>query len=131
MQDHQPQYLPRETKMTKQTKKELTVRKFASVVIMFTMLTISSFAFVQAANAEDVKKVGTISKIELSADGKTATAILKDNKTGEDVTIVVTDELTLDKFKDKRIVEGDEIRSKFEKVDGKNSSKMFKKTAGC
>ena len=107
------------------------MRKIASVVILFTMLTMSSFVFVQAASAEDVKMVGAISKIELSADGKTATAILKDTKTGESVTILVTDELTLDKFKDKRIVEGDEIRCKFEKVDGINSSKMFKKTAGC
>ena len=107
------------------------MRKIASVVIIFTLLTISSFVFVQAASAEDVKMVGAISKIELSADGKTATAILKDNKTGESVTILVTDELTLDKFNDKRIVVGDEIRCKFEKVDGKNNSKMFKKTAGC
>jgi hypothetical protein len=107
------------------------VKKTASVAILFTMLTASSFVFTQTARAEDVKMVGAISKIELPADGTTATAILKDNKTGESVTILVTDELTLDKFKDKRIVEGDEIRCKFEKQDGKNNSKMFKKTAGC
>jgi hypothetical protein len=107
------------------------MRKIASVVILFTMLTISSLTFVQAVSAEDVKMVGTISKIELSTDGKSAAAILKDNKTGESVSIIVTDELTLDKFKDKRIVEGDEIRCKFDKLDGKNSSKIFKKTAGC
>ena len=107
------------------------MKKIVSVVIMFTMLTVASFTFVQAASAEEVKMVGTISKIELSADGKTATAILKDNKTEESVAIIVTDELTLDKFKDKRIVEGDEIRCKFEKQDGKNNSKIFKKTAGC
>lgn len=107
------------------------MRKIVSIVILFTMLTISSFVFAQAASAEEVKMVGTISKIELSVDGNTVTAILKDTKSGESVMIVVTDELTLDKFKDKRIVEGDEIRCKFEKVDGKNNSKMFKKTAGC
>jgi hypothetical protein len=111
--------------------KESHVKKTASVAILFTMLTASSFVFTQTARAEDVKMVGAISKIELPADGTTATAILKDNKTGESVTILVTDELTLDKFKDKRIVEGDEIRCKFEKQDGKNNSKMFKKTAGC
>lgn len=107
------------------------MRKIASAVILSAMLVISSFSFVPTASAEDVKMVGAISRIELSADGKTATAILHDTKTGESVTILVTDELTLDKFKDKRIVEGDEIRCKFEKVDGKNNSKMFKKTAGC
>lgn len=111
--------------------KEFPMRKIASVVILFTMLTMSTFVFVPTASADDVKMVGAISKIEQTADGKTATAILKDNKTGEAVTIIVTDELTLDKFNDKRIVVGDEIRCKFEKVDGKNNSKMFKKTAGC
>jgi hypothetical protein len=130
---HDPvsQFFCRVTKQINHTKKEFHVRKIASAVILFAMLTISTFAFVQTASADDVKMVGAISKIELSADGKTATAILKDTKTGESVTILVTDELTLDKFKDKRIVEGDEIRCKFEKVDGKNNSKMFKKTAGC
>jgi hypothetical protein len=95
------------------------------------MLTISSFVFVQTASAEDVKMTGAISKIVLPTDGKTATAVIKDNKTGESVAILVSDEQTLDKFKDKRIVVGDEIRCKFEKHDGINSSKMFKKTAGC
>ena len=107
------------------------MRKIASVVILFTMLIVSTFILVPTASAEDVKMVGTISKVELPADGKSATAILKDNKTGEDVTIVVTDELTLDKFNDKRIVAGDEIRCKYETVDGINNSKIFKKTAGC
>ena len=107
------------------------MRKIASVVILFTMLSVSTIISVQTASAEDVKMVGAISKIELPADGKSATAILKDNKTGEAVAIVVTDELTLDKLNDKRIVVGDEIRCKFETVGGINNSKMFKKTAGC
>ena len=44
--------------------------------------------------------------------------------------IYITDDLTLDKFKDKRIGIGDEIRTRFEKGD-KNLSRSFKKTAGC
>lgn len=99
--------------------------------MLLAVMVVSTVAFVQTASAEEVKMVGTISKIEMAADGKSATAILKDSKTEESVTIIVSDELTLDKFKDKRIVEGDEIRCKFDKADGKNSSKMFKKTAGC
>ncbi len=95
------------------------------------VLLLSLFAFVIPASAEDVKMVGTISKLVVAPDGKSATAVLKDTKSGQEVTILVTDELTLDKFKDKRIVEGDEIRCKFEKLDGKNDSKIFKKTAGC
>ena len=107
------------------------MKKIVSVVILVAVMMVSTFTFVQHASAEEVKMVGSISKIEMAADGKSATAILKDNKTEESVTIIVSDELTLDKFKDKRIVEGDEIRCKFEKTDGKNTSKMFKKTAGC
>jgi len=107
------------------------MKKIVSLVILFAVMAISSFTVVRTASAEDVKMVGTISKIEMAADGKSATAVLKDTKTGESVSIIVTDELTLDKFKDKRIVEGDEIRCKFDKQDGKNSSKIFKKTAGC
>ena len=72
-----------------------------------------------------------IRNLRCAADKKSATVVLKDTKSAEEVTIIVNDELTLDKFKDKRIVEGDEIRCKYEKVDGKNISKMFKKTAGC
>ncbi|MDD5284908.1 MAG: hypothetical protein PHD54_03560 [Desulfuromonadaceae bacterium] len=107
------------------------MKKIVSVVMLLAVMVVSTVAFVQTASAEEVKMVGTISKIEMAADGKSATAILKDSKTEESVTIIVSDELTLDKFKDKRIVEGDEIRCKFDKADGKNSSKMFKKTAGC
>jgi hypothetical protein len=84
-----------------------------------------------AASAADVTVVGPVTRIELSADGKSALATLKDGASGEDIVIVVTDDLTLDKFKDKRIVEGDEIRARFEKKDAGNASKTFKKTAGC
>ena len=107
------------------------MKNITSFLLLVTMFAISSFTFVQTASAEDVTMIGALSKIELAADGKSAIAVLKDNKSGEAVTILVTDELTLDKIKDKRIVEGDEIRSKFEKKDGKNKSKIFKKTAGC
>jgi len=107
------------------------MKKIVSVVMLVTVMVVSALAFVRTASAEEVKMVGAISNIELAADGNSAAAVLKDNKTGESVKIIISDELTLDKLKDKRIVEGDEIRCKFEKVDGKNKSKMFKKTAGC
>jgi hypothetical protein len=85
----------------------------------------------QGAWAEDVTVVGAVTKIELAADGASAVATLKDGKSGVDVKVDVTDDLTLDKFKDKRIVEGDEIRARFEKKGAQNASKSFKKTAGC
>ncbi len=84
------------------------------------------------ARAEEVKMVGVITKIDCAGkDAKTATATLKDNKTDQLIDITVNDDLTLDKFKDHRIVEGDEIRCKYEVKDGKNVSTYFRKTAGC
>ncbi|MHB8951028.1 MAG: hypothetical protein ACYC4S_18560 [Rhodoferax sp.] len=104
--------------------------KLSTLAVSIT-LALSGLAFVgSAAAAEEGKMVGPITKITMAADGKSATAILKDMKAGAPVSITIADELTLDKIKDKRIVEGDEIRARFEK-DGKNTAKSFKKTAGC
>lgn len=104
--------------------------RLASLLIA-AVLGLSLTTISPAASADEVKMVGAITKIKLAADGKSATAVLKDNKTGSSVTINITDDLTLDKFKDKRIVEGDEIRTKFDNTGGKNLSQSFKKTAGC
>lgn len=107
------------------------MKKLISILMVMALMVFSSLAVVKTASAEELKMTGTITKIELAADGKSATAVIKDSKTEATVTITVTDELTLDKFKDKRIVEGDEIRTKYEKSGDTNISKMFKKTAGC
>ncbi len=107
------------------------MKKILSIVMVMAVMLISSLTVVKTASAEELKMTGTITKIELAADGKSATAVLKDSKTEASVTITITDDLTLDKFKDKRIVEGDEIRTKYEKSGDTNTSKMFKKTAGC
>jgi len=107
------------------------MKKLISVVMVMALMIFSSLTVVKTASAEDVKMTGTISKIELSADGKSAIAVIKDSKSDVSVAITITDELTLDKLKDKRIVEGDEIRTKYEKSGDTNVSKMFKKTAGC
>ena len=107
------------------------MRTKLSMLIASAMIAASSIALSGIAAAEDVTIVGPVTKIQMAADGKSATATLKDNKSGDAVNIQVTDDLTLDKFKDKRIVEGDEIRSKFDQKDSENSSKTFKKTAGC
>lgn len=107
------------------------MKKALSVVMVVVVMLFASLSIVRTASAEEVKMTGVITKIELAADGKSAIAVIKDNKTEESVTVIVNDELTLDKFKDKRILEGDEVRTKFEKEGDKNTSKMFKKTAGC
>src|SRR5512141_596920 len=91
---------------------------------------VAGFSLALPAFADPVTIVGPVTKIELAKDGKSAEAILKDNKGGALVPVHITDDLTLDKFKDKRIQVGDEIRTRFEKGD-QNLSKSFKKTAGC
>ena len=96
------------------------------------IVAVSPIGFSVAAQADEIKFVGVITKIELAGkDAKVATATLKDNKSEAPIVITVNDDLTLDKFKDHRIVEGDEIRCKYDTIDGKNVSKLFRKTAGC
>lgn len=109
------------------------MKRFAIAAMLFVVaVAASGFLAPGAAFAEEIKLVGVITKIEIAgSDAKTATATLKDIKTDAAVTVIVNDDLTLDKFKDHRIVVGDEIRLKYEVLDGKNVSKYFRKTAGC
>jgi len=109
------------------------MKRFALASILFAVaVAAAGFIFPSAASAEEIKLIGVITEIEIAGpDATTATATLKDNKTGDLVTVIVNDDLTLDKFKDHRIVVGDEIRLKYEINDGKNVSKYFRKTAGC
>ena len=108
------------------------MKRALSLVAVLAILAVSLFGFSRSAQADEIKFVGVITKIEIAGkDAKTATATLKDNKTEALISITVNDDLTLDKFKDHRIVEGDEIRCKYEVIDGKNVSKLFRKTAGC
>jgi hypothetical protein len=76
----------------------------------------------------DEKVLGKVTKIELA--GKAATATLLDDA-GKTVVITVEDKVTLDKFADKRITVGDEIKCKYVAKDGKNVATFFKKPGGC
>ncbi|WP_126446364.1 hypothetical protein [Sulfuricystis multivorans] len=102
------------------------LKKFAVAAV----LAASVVAFSPIASAANVKMVGTVQEIKMAPDGKSATVVLKNVKGGAEVTVLIKDDLTLDKFKDKRIVKGDEVRVKYD--DGQNNlSSSFKKTAGC
>lgn len=81
--------------------------------------------------ADEGKAIAVITRIELAADGASAIAVLKNVKTDEEIEVDVKDDLTLDKFKDHRIVKGDEIRLKWQEENGRKLSTYFRKTAGC
>lgn len=90
----------------------------------------AAFVLATAAPAlAEEKMLGTVTKIEPNGQGAVAT--LKDSKSGGAVDVTVTDDVTLAKFKDKRISVGDEIKCKYETKDGKNLATYFKKAAGC
>ena len=108
------------------------MRKTASLLVVAAIVALGVLSMGARAYAEEIKFVGVITKINIPGkDATSATATLTDNKTEQPVEVTVEDELTLDKFKDHRISEGDEIRCKYEVIDGKNVSRYFRKTAGC
>lgn len=98
------------------------------LIATITLAVVTSISLASFAVAAEEKIVGTVQKIEMQ--DKSAIVTMKDNKSGKEIKVLVEDDLTLDKFKDKRIVEGDEIRCKFDTSD-KNKTKLFRKTAGC
>ncbi|MDD2337638.1 MAG: hypothetical protein PHD01_13795 [Geobacteraceae bacterium] len=108
------------------------MKRFLSIAALFAFVAVSVFFVTGTARADEIKMVGVITVIDMvGKDAKTATVTLKDNDTGKDVVVIINDELTLDKLKDHRIVLDDEIRCKYEVIDGKNVSSYFRKTAGC
>lgn len=84
-----------------------------------------------ALASEEGRVVGPVSGIELAPDGKSGVAQIRDGKSGEVVKLRIVDDETLDKFKDKRIQEGDEVRVRFDRKNGENQSKFFRRTSGC
>lgn len=90
-------------------------------------ITASLISLASVSFAEEVKIVGPVVKIQAEADK--ASVVIKDNSSGKDITVTVTDQLTVDKLNDKRITTGDEVRVKYDTKD--NISKLFRKTAGC
>lgn len=84
-------------------------------------------ATAQPAHADE-KFLGKVTKIELV--GKTANVTLADDA-GKTVVLSVEDKITLDKFADKRIQVGDEIKAKYAAKGGKNVASFFKKPGGC
>lgn len=102
---------------------ESTMKKLVSVVAAVAMLSIASFSF--AANAH-----GPVTKLTKNADG-TYTVIVKDSKSGKEITLQVSDDETKGKFESKKIVADDDVKVKYDEKGGKNVTTSFKKAAGC
>lgn len=108
------------------------MKRAAAVVLLVAGMVMGALTPGRVAYAGENKMVGVITHIEIAGkSAKTAVASLKDNASEKEIDIVITDDLTLDKFKDHRIVEGDEIKCKYEVKGGKNVGTYFRKTAGC
>ncbi|GEJ56020.1 hypothetical protein [Anaeromyxobacter diazotrophicus] len=102
------------------------VKKLTSALVVAAAL-----ALVAAGPARAEEKVlGTVTDIEMTKPDL-AVATLQDRASGQPIALTVTDKLTLDKFQDKRINVGDEIKARYEKKDGKNLVTFFKKPGGC
>ena len=104
------------------------MKKIVSALLMVAVMMVGVLSFSQNASAEE-KMTGSVAKIEMAKDGASATVVIKNDD--KEVTLTVSDTETLDKFKDHKINEGDEVKIKYDAVDGKNVSKFFRKTAGC
>jgi plastocyanin len=73
--------------------------------------------------------LGTVEKI--TPFGAAAAKVLLKSEEGKTVEVVVDDAITLEKFKDKRIKPGDEIKARYVEEDGKKHATYFKKPGGC
>jgi len=88
----------------------------------------TAFLLAAAPAQAEEKFLGTVTRIEQA--GKLATVTLQDEG-GKNLVLVVEDKVTLDKFADKRIGVGDEIKAKYAAKAGKNVATYFKKPGGC
>jgi len=92
----------------------------------------SAFVLATASPARAEEKMnGTVTKLDVAKDKKSAVAVLKDSGTAALVPITVIDDVTLQKFERSVIQVGDDIKCKFEKKGSKNVATYFKKAGGC
>lgn len=104
------------------------MKKFLPVLAMTAIF--AATVAIAPAIAEDKKIVGPITKVQLGVPkAGSATVTVKDNKSGTEAKILVSDEATIDKLKSKKMNEGDEVRAKFDTESGE--AKSLKRTAGC
>ncbi len=100
------------------------MKKLVSVVAVAAILAVASLSFAATMMR------GPISKIVKNSDG-TYTVTVQDSASGKNVVLQISDSLTVNKLNDHRIVNGDDVKVKYEQKGGKNISEKFLKSAGC
>jgi len=76
--------------------------------------------------AEEQNISGTVKSIDLGTGDAVITTY-----DGKDIPVTIEDKKTLDKFEDRRIRVGDDVKVKYLTRDGKNITTFFRKPAGC
>jgi len=98
------------------------MKKLCAVVVLVVLTMSSSLVF-----AGTVRMIGTVTNIKMLANSTEVT--LKDRKTESPIMLQVTDQMELQKYKDRKIRVGDELRIIYD-----SDTKIIKraqKTAGC
>jgi lipopolysaccharide export system protein LptC len=76
--------------------------------------------------AADEQVNGTVKSVDL-----TTHTVVVTSYEGADVVLTVEDELTLNKLKAGKIRVDDDVKVKYDKVNGRNVPTYFRKPAGC
>lgn len=98
------------------------MKRLVALIAMFTLTTVATSAF-----AGEMKMIGTVSNIKIA--GETADLTLKDRKTEAVIVLKVNDKSNMEKIKDRKVRNGDELRIRY---DGDSKViKKIQKTAGC
>ncbi|MDY0384136.1 MAG: hypothetical protein AB7T17_09015 [Geobacter sp.] len=98
------------------------MKKLCAVVVLVVLTMSSSLVF-----AGTVRMIGTVTNIKML--GNVAEVTLKDRKTEAPIMLQVTNPMELEKYRDRKIRVGDELRIIY---DGDTKiMKRAQKTAGC
>lgn len=98
------------------------MKKLSTLVVLLALLACSSSVF-----AGTIKMIGTVTGIKIQ--GNVADVTLKDRKTEAPIALKVTNPMELDKYRDKKIKVGDELRIIYD--SDTLIIKRAQKTAGC
>lgn len=98
-------------------------------VRMLAALAVATLLFVGNTALAAETFLGTVEKI--TPVGAAAAKVLLKSEEGKTLEVVVDDAITLEKFKDKRIKPGDEVKTRYVDEEGKKHATYFKKAGGC